>query len=249
MSVVGLHMLSQLQTLLMIAKHTDASVPFRNINVMFSGDFLQFAPVRNMALYSDVIPPITDTNDSKKQIKDKNTQRQIQYRVERALWTHVNTVITLTRQMRVEDPDFLAIQNHIHFARLSNTFLKLKRKKSIIPVKRVQLRFVSVFAFATHQCQGKTFDRILIDLIFSPERRRNEVALPYVPISRCKWLVDLVFLRDFPLLSIQIKPTQEQLSELVRLNTINDITKDLFIDYNSQFCKIPNVDVAINIQQ
>ncbi|CAF0923709.1 unnamed protein product [Rotaria sp. Silwood1] len=99
----------------MIAKHTDASVPFGNINVMFSGDFLQFAPVRNMALYSDVISPITDTNDSEKQIKDKNTQRQIQYRVERALWTHVNTVVTLTRQMRVEDPDFLAIQNHIHF--------------------------------------------------------------------------------------------------------------------------------------
>ncbi|CAF3443903.1 unnamed protein product [Rotaria sp. Silwood1] len=103
-------------------------------------------------------------------------------------------------------------------SRLSNTFLKLKRKKSIIPVKRVQLRFVSVFAFATHQCQGKTFDRILIDLIFSPERRRNEVALPYVPISRCKWLVDLVFLRDFPLLSIQIKPTQAQLDG-IRVST------------------------------
>lgn len=113
--MVGLYMLSQLHKLLTIAKHTDGSIPFGNVNVIFAGDFLQFSPVRDMPLYSDVLPiAFCQVNSSvSKRQKLTLTERQIQCRIGKALWMQINTSVALKEQMRIQDADFLAMQNRI----------------------------------------------------------------------------------------------------------------------------------------
>ena len=116
--MVGLFMLSQLQKLLTIAKHTDSSVPFGRINVIFAGDFLQFSPVLDMALYTDVLTSSSDeciVNGKRKYVQRVQGERQVQYRVGRALWLQVSTVVLLKTQMRTNDPALLAMQNRIRF--------------------------------------------------------------------------------------------------------------------------------------
>lgn len=115
MSMVGLYMLSQLHRLLTIARHGDGSVPFGNVNVIFAGDFLQFSPVHDMALYSDVLPVTCINPDAENCKRQKLTlsERQIQCRVGKALWNQVNTAVALTKQMRIQDPEFLQMQNRI----------------------------------------------------------------------------------------------------------------------------------------
>ena len=116
--MVGLFMLSQLQKLLTVAKHTDSCEPFGKLNVIFSGDFLQFSPVCDMALYSDVLlPPCEDEHTDKKRkgLMKAENERRVQCRVGRALWLQINAVVLLTQQMRTEDVDLLAMQNRIRF--------------------------------------------------------------------------------------------------------------------------------------
>lgn len=116
--MVGLFMLSQLQKLLTIAKHTDSSVPFGRINVIFAGDFLQFSPVLDMALYSDVLTSSSDeciVNGKRKYVKKIQGERQVQCRVGRALWLQVSSVVLLKKQMRTDDSALLAMQSRIRF--------------------------------------------------------------------------------------------------------------------------------------
>jgi hypothetical protein len=116
--MVGLFMLSQLQKLLTIAKHTDSSEPFGKVNVIFSGDFLQFSPVCDMALYSDVLLSSSEeaqTDKKKRTHVGTENERRVQCRVGRALWLQINTVVLLTEQMRTEGVDLLAMQNRIRF--------------------------------------------------------------------------------------------------------------------------------------
>ena len=117
-------------------------------------------------------------------------------------------------------------------ALLPRAIIHSRNRKVLIPVKRMQLPFVPGYAFTTHKCQGQTLQRVVIDLQFPPGQKRKEVALTYVPISRFKRLADVAFLRDFPLSSIQIKPSETQLQELTRLTLLDEKTKERFQQSN-----------------
>ena len=113
-------------------------------------------------------------------------------------------------------------------ALLPRGIVRSRNRKAVIPIKRIQLPFVPGYAFTTHKCQGQTLERVVIDLQFPQGQKRREVALTYVPISRFKRLTDVAFLRDFPLTSIQIKPSQTQLQELSRLALMDAKTTERF---------------------
>ncbi|CAF1545923.1 unnamed protein product, partial [Didymodactylos carnosus] len=55
MSMVGLILLARFGKKLTEAKRTDPSLPFTGINVIFFGDLLQYSPVGDKPLYSDII--------------------------------------------------------------------------------------------------------------------------------------------------------------------------------------------------
>lgn len=134
--MVGLYMMSQLHKLLTIARHEDGSAPFGKMNMIFAGDFLQFSPVRDMALYSDILPMTYDTRDVITCNRPKLTlsERQIQCRVGKALWNQINTVVALSKQMRIQDADFLQIQNRIRTGEgTEQDYVKL-RARIISPV-------------------------------------------------------------------------------------------------------------------
>ena len=56
-SMVGCYMLAQFHKITTIAKHTLPTVPFGGINVIFLGDFVQYAPVLDRPLYSNLLLP------------------------------------------------------------------------------------------------------------------------------------------------------------------------------------------------
>ena len=139
--MIGLFMLSQLQKLLTIARHTDSSVPFGRLNVIFSGDFLQFSPVCDMALYSDLLssPSENDDDDSKRRyVKKALSERQVQCRVGRALWLQINTVVLLNKQMRTEDVDFNALQHRVRFGNGTAEDHNKLRKRIVHPSNEVK---------------------------------------------------------------------------------------------------------------
>ena len=115
---------------------------------------------------------------------------------------------------------------------LPRAIVRSRNRKAVISIKRMQLPFVPGYAFTTHKCQGQTLQKVVIDLQFPLGQRRKEVVLTYVPISRFKRLTDVAFLRDFPLSSIQIKPSQAQLQELTRLALLDEKTKERFEQWN-----------------
>ena len=58
-----------------------------------------------------------------------------------------------------------------------------------------------------------------------------EVASAYVPLSRVKQLTDLVILQDFNISALQVKPSKGQLTEINRLGTIFQQTKQRYAKY------------------
>jgi hypothetical protein len=107
-SMVGLRLLARFHEILTIAKSSDPSVPFGAVNIVFFGDFMQYAPVLDKALFTDVfIQPNSSVVDSQSQAKHSLTEHEIQCQVGRALILQVNVVVKLTMQMRVDDKEYL----------------------------------------------------------------------------------------------------------------------------------------------
>ncbi|CAF2933371.1 unnamed protein product [Rotaria sp. Silwood2] len=117
-SMVGCHMLARLHKITTIAKHTQPSIPFGGINMIFLGDFVQYPPVLDRPLYLNLLSSNDTLNDTlnfnKQNHKRQNlSERDIQCKVGRALWLQVNKVFFLTEQMRNKDPVFMAMQSRL----------------------------------------------------------------------------------------------------------------------------------------
>jgi PIF1-like helicase len=130
-SMVGCHMLARFHKITTIAKHTQPTVPFGGINMIFLGDFVQYPPVLDRPLYSNLLAPnetldetLMDTTQEKK--RRTITERDIQCKVGRALWLQVNTVFFLTEQMRNRDPLFMALQSRLRIGECTDVSLRRK---------------------------------------------------------------------------------------------------------------------------
>ncbi|CAF4178953.1 unnamed protein product, partial [Adineta steineri] len=106
-SMVGLRLFARFHELLTIAKSSDPSVPFGGINIVLFGDFIQYSPVLDKALFTDVFVEVESSLTSSVSEKQQPfSEHQIQCQVGRALFLQFDVVVKLTIQMRVEDKDY-----------------------------------------------------------------------------------------------------------------------------------------------
>ncbi|CAF4028446.1 unnamed protein product [Rotaria magnacalcarata] len=116
-SMVGCYMLARLHRIT-IAKHTEPTTPFGGINMIFLGDFVQYPPVLDRPLYSNIVL----TNDTL-----ANTL------IGRALWLQVNKVFFLTEQMRNKDPLFMAMQARLRIGQCTDDDYDMLCKRVVSP--------------------------------------------------------------------------------------------------------------------
>ena len=101
MSMVGLSLLARLNRIVKTAKHTNTDAPFAGVNIVFFGDYLQYSPVLDKALYSSSILP------------QQCTGRQIELQCAQKLMTQINCVVQLNEQMRTEDKRYLQLLDRL----------------------------------------------------------------------------------------------------------------------------------------
>ncbi|CAF1518482.1 unnamed protein product [Rotaria sordida] len=108
MSMVGLRLLARFHEILTIAKSSDPSVPFGGINLVLFSDFMQYAPVLDKPLFTDVFMQLeSSVSNATSQVQKSLSEYEVQCRVGRALMLQVNVVVKLTIQMRVDDKEYL----------------------------------------------------------------------------------------------------------------------------------------------
>lgn len=115
-SMVGCYMLARLHKIMTIAKHTPPTVPFGGINMLFLGDFVQYAPVLDRPLYANILAndeSLFNTISENLTRRRIISEREIQCKVGRALWLQVNKVVFLRQQMRNRDQTFMAMQTRL----------------------------------------------------------------------------------------------------------------------------------------
>ncbi|CAF1454461.1 unnamed protein product [Rotaria sp. Silwood1] len=103
MTMVGLSLLATLNRIISAAKHADPQIPFGGVNVIFFGDYLQYRPVYDVPLHTDLSLP------SKKKSNKLPTEKEIQLRLAHSLILQINCVVKLTQQMRTEDLRYLQL--------------------------------------------------------------------------------------------------------------------------------------------
>ncbi|CAM4849910.1 unnamed protein product, partial [Rotaria magnacalcarata] len=135
-SMVGYHMLARLHKITTIAKHTQPSIPFGGVNMIFLGDFVQYPPVLDRPLYLNLLSPnhnVDDTLDFRKQNEKRLnvSERDIQCKVGRALWLQVNKVFFLIEQMRNKDPVFMVMQSRLRIGQCNNEDYELLCKRVV----------------------------------------------------------------------------------------------------------------------
>lgn len=112
-SMVGCYMLARIHKITTIAKHTSPTVPFGGVNMIFLGDFIQYAPVLDRPLYSNLLlsnETLSNTISDRPSGLRMMSERDIQCKVGRALWLQVNKVVFLSQQMRNKDRKFMDLQ-------------------------------------------------------------------------------------------------------------------------------------------
>ncbi|CAF1263433.1 unnamed protein product [Rotaria sordida] len=103
---------------------------------------------------------------------------------------------------------------------------KVNKKTTKLSVKRKALPLIPAYSMTTHKSQGQTLGKIIVDLVIPPGPL--EVASVYVPLSRVKSLEDLLIIRPFEFVTLQVKPSTAQIEELKRLDRIAQDTRKRF---------------------
>ena len=101
MSMVGLSLLARLNRIVKTAKHTNTDAPFAGVNILFFGDYLQYSPVLDKALYSSST------------LSQQCTGRQIELQCAQKLMSQINCVVQLNEQMRTEDKRYLQLLDRL----------------------------------------------------------------------------------------------------------------------------------------
>jgi hypothetical protein len=115
-SIVGCYMLARIHKIMTIAKHTEPTTPFGGINMLFLGDFVQYAPVLDRPLYCNLLSPNENSMNTINRghfTRPMTSERDIQCRIGRALWLQINRVFFLIEQMRNKDSQFVNIQSRL----------------------------------------------------------------------------------------------------------------------------------------
>ena len=116
-SMIGCRALNKISKKLTKAKCANKDLPFGGMDMIFFGDFIQFSPVKDTALYrgwSMNNKTKEKTNRPKKQKKPSSKdQSEINKQIGAHLWTQINHVVLLDEQMRVQDKSYLEMLNRL----------------------------------------------------------------------------------------------------------------------------------------
>ena len=115
-SMVGCYDLLKISRALNEGKCIDSSSPFGGVDIIFFGDFIQFSPVQDPALYSGWY----DEEHKRKLNGKKSAQALINWTLAINLWNQVNHIILLDQQMRVQDKRYLDILNRMREGKCTN---------------------------------------------------------------------------------------------------------------------------------
>ena len=102
--MIGCRQLVNIAKALTKGKCADPSLPFGGVDIIFFGDFIQFSPVRDSPLYSGWM-----TEESRARKKESKINIQLGMH----LWKQLNHIVLLDEQMRVQDPEYLALLNRL----------------------------------------------------------------------------------------------------------------------------------------
>ncbi|CAF4257276.1 unnamed protein product [Rotaria sordida] len=84
--MVGLPLLARPHEILTIAKSSDPSVPFGGINIILFGDYMQYSPVLDKALFIDVFMESSSSMANSTSVPKRSlSEYEIQCQVGRAL--------------------------------------------------------------------------------------------------------------------------------------------------------------------
>ena len=91
-------------------------------------------------------------------------------------------------------------------------------KTKAITVKRHQFPLTPAYAMTAYKAQGKTIDKLIIDL--TKPRFRLDLAYVYVSLSRAKCLNDVFILMDFDKNMLKTKNHIDLIEEMIRLKNL-----------------------------
>ncbi|CAF1095005.1 unnamed protein product, partial [Brachionus calyciflorus] len=102
-------------------------------------------------------------------------------------------------------------------------YFKLNLLTKTLNLKRKQFPLIPNFSSTCYRIQGKTMDKICIDLS-NTENKNIDCSFLYVSLSRLKSWNDLYVLREFDSEIFNKKPSQDLLKEIDRLKSIEKKT-------------------------
>ncbi|CAF4990080.1 unnamed protein product [Rotaria sp. Silwood1] len=213
-SMVGCHMLARFHKITTIAKHTQPSVPFGGINMIFLGDFIQYPPVLDRPLCANLLSSketLDDTLNLTKQVEKRRnvSGRDIQCKVGRALWLQVNKGCFLTEQMRNKDPLFMAMQARLRNVECNDDDYEMLCKRVVSPENDVKSLREAPWNSATMLVfRNEVRTNINNYCVFDESKKSNHLPMVLVANDRVRnHEIDSVDLRHF-LLSIPDNKTE-----------------------------------------
>ena len=111
-SMIGKELLWKLHVSICNARGSDLSVPFGGMHVILAGDFLQFPPICDPALYRGAYMESMN-KPFYSSFKERSTERLQNVSNGRLLWKEFSTVVVLTEQMRTADPVYNGLLNRL----------------------------------------------------------------------------------------------------------------------------------------
>ena len=121
-SMVGCTHLVRISKALSKGKCCDPSVPYGGVDMIFFGDFIQFPPVKDRALYCGWC---------KKKTKTTSKQARINKELGTHLWKQVNKIIFLHKQMRVTDQAYLDLLNRLREGKCNDNDVEMLNRRVV----------------------------------------------------------------------------------------------------------------------
>ena len=114
--MIGCRHLAKMSNRLTKAKHANPNLPFGGVDIIFFGDFIQFPPILDNALYS------AWNNET---IRSAKSNCQIDKQLGMHLWKQVNQIILLDEQMRVTDKRYQEVLNRLREGKCTDSDIAL----------------------------------------------------------------------------------------------------------------------------
>ena len=122
-SMIGCRQLNNISTALTYAKCTNHELPFGGVDIIFFGDFIQFPPVLDTALYCGWNN--CDNGKGKRNQSQKDKKMGIHF------WKQVNHIVLLDEQMRVQDQAYLELLNRLREGKCTDNDVEMLNKRVV----------------------------------------------------------------------------------------------------------------------